>query len=247
MPSHYSHRDKAVFQLLRDGMFMVQLEGETRLVPLGVLHCTFTVMPSLLVGSQFSFHNGFWLDRQLVSFRSELAADINATDRCTPHVSLSRAIVQGMENSVPSEETVQCWLKSEAELRAAFDACPEHWQCMRGAWRPYVKGKDCLFCTELPTNNYHLLMDEEHLSRHVPSLRNTDLPNSTSGSHWTGLQPDPWSERQRSFQEDLNSDPDYIEPSASGRSWSRRKRKPGVDRGAIREERGAKKRSLGRT
>ena len=147
-------------------------------------------MPSLLVGSQFSFHNGFWLDRQLVGFCSELAADINATDRCTPHVALSSAIVQGMENRLPSQETVQCWLKSEAELRAAFDACPEHWQCMREAWRLYVKGKDCLFCKELPTNKYHLLMDEEHLSRHVPSMQNRDLPNSTSRSHRTGLQPD---------------------------------------------------------
>ncbi len=197
-----------------------------------------------LVGSQFSFHHGFWLDRQLVGFRSELAADINATDQCTPHVALSLAIVQGMENRLPSRETVQCWLKSEAELRAAFDACPEHWQCMREAWRPYVKGKDCLFCKELPTNNYHLLMDEDHLSRHVPSMRNRDLPNSTSRSHRTGLQPDTWSERQRSFQDDLNSDPDYVEPSASGRSGSRRKRKPRVDRGAMREERRAKKGSL---
>ncbi|KAK0769891.1 hypothetical protein LTR59_016776, partial [Friedmanniomyces endolithicus] len=48
LPNHYSHRDKAFFQHLRDGMFMVQLDGETMLVPLGVLHCTFTVMPSLL-------------------------------------------------------------------------------------------------------------------------------------------------------------------------------------------------------
>ncbi len=170
------------------------------LVPLGVLHCTFTVMPSLLVGSQFSLHNGFWLDRQLVGFRSGLAADINATDQCTPHVALSRAIVQGMKNRLPSQETVQCWLKSEAEVRAAFDACPEHWQCMREASRPYVKGKDCLFCKELPTNNYHLLMDEEHLSRHVPSMQNRDLPISTSRSHRTGLQPDARSERQRSLR-----------------------------------------------
>ena len=214
------------------------------LVPLGVLHCTFTVMPSLLVGSQFSFHNGLWLDRQLVGFRSELAADINATDQCTPHAALSRALVRGMENRLPSQETVQCWLKSEAELRAAFDACPQHWQRMREAWRPYVKGKDCLFCKELPTNNYHLLMDEDHLSRHVPSMQNRDFPSSTSRSYRTDLQPDAESGRQRSSQEDLNGDPDYAEPSASGRSGTWRKRKPGVDRGATREERRAKKGSL---
>ncbi|KAK1089264.1 hypothetical protein LTR33_000143 [Friedmanniomyces endolithicus] len=244
LPNHYTHRDKAFFRHLRDGMFMVQLEGETMLVPLGVLHCTFTVMPSLLVGSQFSFHNGFWLDRQLVGFRSELAADINATDQCTPHAALSRAIVRGMENRLPSQETVQCWLESEAELRAAFDACPQHWQRMREAWRPYVKGKDCLFCKELPTNNYHLLMDEDHLSRHVPSMQNRDFPSSTSRSYRTDLQPDAESGRQRSSQEDLNGDPDYAEPSASGRSGTWRKRKPGVDRGATREERRAKKGSL---
>jgi len=104
---------------------MVQLEGETMLVPLGVIHCTFTAMPSLLVGSQFSFHNGFWLDRQLVGFRSELAADINATDQRTPHVALARTIVRGMENRLATQGTVHCWRKCEAELRAAFDACQE--------------------------------------------------------------------------------------------------------------------------
>ncbi|KAK3614802.1 hypothetical protein LTR56_026985 [Elasticomyces elasticus] len=241
LPRYYSQRDTGVFQDLRDGIFIVQLEGETMLIPLGVLHCTLTLSPSLLIGSQFSFHDGFWLDRQLTSFRSELAADTDSTKRCTPHVALSHAVAQGLDNRLPNAVTVRCWLKCEAELRAAFDACSEHWQCIREGWRPYVKGKDCLFCKELPANSYHLLMDEEHLSRHVPFMQNKDLPGSSSRSYRTGLLPDAWNERQQSFQEDVDVDPDYVEPSISVRSRGQRKRKPDAERGGIIKEKREKK------
>ncbi|KAK3614704.1 hypothetical protein LTR56_027076 [Elasticomyces elasticus] len=59
LPRYYSQRDLGVFQDLRDGVFTVQLEGETMLIPLGALHCTLTLSPSLLIGSQVSFHDGF--------------------------------------------------------------------------------------------------------------------------------------------------------------------------------------------
>ena len=181
LPDHYSNPDGAVFGRMRHGMFMVQLDGETVSVPTGVPHCTFNLTASILIGSQFTFEDGFWLDRQLALFRSELAADLASADAGQPHLALSDALVQGVTGINPTRETIRSWLAHESELRAAFDNYPDQWQQMRAAWRPHVTSTDCPFCRELPANRYAQLTDEEHLSRHVPIIGDNQLLSQVEG------------------------------------------------------------------
>ena len=227
LPGYYSDPDDAVFGRMRHGMFMAQLDGETVSVPIGVPHCTFNLTASILIGSQFTFEDGFLLDRKLALFPSELAADLASANAGHPHLALSHALVRGVTDMNPTRETIKSWLAHESELRAAFDNYPNEWQQMRAAWRPHVTSTGCLFCRELPANRYAQLTDEEHLSRHMPIVAYNELSGQAEGrSNGSG---DDVARMQRAnvgnSMAASDSDPDYVETQLHKRQ-RRQRRKP---------------------
>ncbi|KAK6375654.1 hypothetical protein LTR81_027898, partial [Elasticomyces elasticus] len=174
--AYYNDRDTAVYDRLEDGVFIVQTDGETMSVPAGVIHATFTLRPSILLGMTYSLENAQCLHRSIETFHAELNADQHSASKGTPHERFVELLEHVLEHGSVSKEVARAWNHTVATLEAAFSGFPELWARIREAWRPYIKRNGCSLCQDFPMGSKVPEVLTAHVYYHIRDLSSIEPP-----------------------------------------------------------------------
>ncbi|KAK3617550.1 hypothetical protein LTR56_025205 [Elasticomyces elasticus] len=142
----YRDKDTSVYSRLKNGVFIIQADGETISIPAGVLHATFTLRASILLGIQYDLNNTQFLYRVIETFHAELNANQESASKGIPHMRFVELLERALSRGSPPENAVHAWIRSTIVLEGAFSRNPQFWARIRKAWAPYITKNECGFC-----------------------------------------------------------------------------------------------------
>ncbi|KAK3613100.1 hypothetical protein LTR56_028069, partial [Elasticomyces elasticus] len=162
----YKDKDTAVYGRLKDGVFIVQADGETMSIPAGVLHATFTLWSSILLGIQYDLNNTQFLHRVIETFHAEIIVDQESASEGTPHIRFVELLERALSRGSPPKNAIHAWIRSTIDLEGAFSRNPQLWARIRKAWAPYITKDECGFCRLLPPDSKVPAADTAHVYYH---------------------------------------------------------------------------------
>ncbi|GAB7359016.1 hypothetical protein MBLNU230_g5089t1 [Neophaeotheca triangularis] len=152
LPAFANHDQDTAYCLhnLHHGVFILQADGETMLVPPYLPHVVFTLETCYLAGSTVQTHDGRFLDRRL---QGGFICDAVIGGPKDDPWQLHRRLRDDLEDALSNPEIdvgviALLWRNSQTEIVEHFVECPELWEEMRGIWQECIRKdvKACPFC-----------------------------------------------------------------------------------------------------
>lgn len=135
---------------LEHGVFLVQCDGESIIIPPYLPHIVFTLETCYLAGSMVPTHDGRFIDRRLEG--GFLCDAIIGGPKDDPWM-LHRRLRDDLEDALQSFESdvvniARLWRAAQQATVRYFVECPELWEEIVGVWMKHIRQdvKLCPFC-----------------------------------------------------------------------------------------------------